>query len=74
MALGWLQQLTGLALAAVSLKGGVLQSLRVHMLGIVLLPVESDLAQGSRRAEPKARAGHADVLFWALIPDNRKGS
>lgn len=44
------------------------------MFSSTLLLVESDLAQGSRKAEPKARAGHADVLFWALIPDNRKGA
>lgn len=51
----------------------LLQCLRAHTVSILLLPEESDLAQGSRKAEPKARAAHTDVLFWALIPDNRKG-
>lgn len=52
----------------------LLQCLRAHTLSIILLPEESDLAQDSRKAEPKARAAHTDALFWALIPDNRKGS
>lgn len=52
----------------------LLQCLRAHTASIILLPEESDLAQGSRKAEPKARAAHTDALFWALIPDNRKGS
>lgn len=51
----------------------LLQCLRAHTASNIVLPEESDLAQGSRKAEPKARAAHTDALFWALIPDNRKG-
>lgn len=60
-----------------AVSGGrvLLRCLGVHVFSTIVLPMESDLAQGPpRKTEPKAMAGGADVLFWALIPDNRRKS